>query len=159
MCLTCSIAAGRISPPGGVVYRDDFVLLNHSMDVPIPGYVILSPLRHMEQLHRMTVDESVALAKVLRAVCAAVQSLDGVEKVYVASFGEDTGHVHFHIFPRYQWMLAEPAEEIFTGEKLDGAKLFSYMRKKYSRTEWQPYEAAVQDAIRHIKEGLEGDEC
>ncbi|MBP2630368.1 MAG: histidine triad protein [Firmicutes bacterium] len=131
MCLTCSIVNGEFFPVGGIIYKDSYVLLHHCIDLQIPGYLILSPLRHTESYSDLNQNEMLHMGIVTKAVVAALKRIDGMEKVYLANFGEETTHFHMHIFPRYKWMLNHSAEEICTDNMLDGAKLLSFCRKKY----------------------------
>lgn len=131
MCLTCSIVNGELFPVGGIIYEDTYVLLHHCIDSQIPGYLILSPSRHIESYSNLSQNEILHMGIVTKAVVAALKRIDGIEKVYLANFGEQTTHFHMHIFPRYKWMLNHSFEEIGTDNVLDGAKLLSFCRKKY----------------------------
>ncbi|VBB07328.1 histidine triad (hit) protein [Lucifera butyrica] len=131
MCLTCKIISTEINPPGGIIYQDRRVILHHCLDINIPGYLILSPLRHTTQYQDLTGVELAVIHTTLQQAAAILQQLPGVEKIYICSLGEETTHFHFHVFPRYRWMLNEPDEAIRTDGKIDGAKLFSFMRVKH----------------------------
>lgn len=130
MCLTCDIVSGQVSPVGGIIYRDEYVILHHCIDINIPGYLILSPLRHAESYSDLNQLEILHMGVIIKLAGTALEKLDDVEKVYVATFGEKTTHFHLHIFPRYRWMLKQSAEDICTDKKVDGAKLFSFWRKR-----------------------------
>ena len=151
MCLTCSIIKGDILPVGGTIYKDNSVILHHCIDINIPGYLILSPVQHIETYSDLNESDLLQMAMIMKFAVKVLEKMDGVEKVYIANFGEETTHFHMHIFPRYHWMLAHSAEEICTDHKVDGAKLLSYCRKKYKT---MPDCMATNDmllAIRHIK--------
>lgn len=64
------------------------------------------------------------MAKGLKTTVCILHKLPDVEKVYIMSLGEKTSHFHFHIFPRYRWMIEKSNVELFSRETLDGAKLF-----------------------------------
>ena len=53
---------------------------------------------------------------------------NNIDKYYICSFGEVTKHFHFHLFPRYKWMLK--TDNIYVGDLIDGAKLFSKIRRE-----------------------------
>jgi diadenosine tetraphosphate (Ap4A) HIT family hydrolase len=131
MCLTCSIVAGDLSPIGGIIYKDDHVILHHCIDINIPGYLIISPLIHVEAYSDLHETEILHMGIITKLAVATLKKLDGVEKVYVANFGEETAHFHMHIFPRYKWMLNYSAEDIYTDHKLDGARLLSFCRRQH----------------------------
>lgn len=130
MCLTCSIIKGDRFPYGGLIYQDDEVIMHHCIDVNVPGYLVLSPLRHITDYNNLTDVELTAVMKVMKCVVAILYRIPNVEKVYILNFSEETSHFHFHIFPRYSWMANKSNMELFLDEKLDGAKLFSFYRSK-----------------------------
>lgn len=134
MCLTCSIIQGDIIPVGGIIYQDDCVVLHHCIDINIPGYLILSPIKHTETYSQLNERDLLEMAIIMKFAVAALEALDGVDKVYIANFGEETTHFHMHIFPRYHGMLTHLARDIRTDQKVDGAKLLSYCRKRYKTT-------------------------
>ncbi|MBU2699428.1 diadenosine tetraphosphate (Ap4A) HIT family hydrolase [Sporomusaceae bacterium BoRhaA] len=68
------------------------------------------------------------------------------------SLGEETKHFHFHLFPRYNWMLNFPEENICTNGKIDGAKLFSFSRNKYKTNKQEQYESRFLSVINHVRE-------
>lgn len=154
MCLCCDIAKQVVLPGGGFVYQDDVVMLHHCLDVPIPGYLILAPRRHVEAYSELNASEMLHLGCIGQAAVFAMQQLPGVQRVYQASFGEVAGHFHWHLFPRYQWMVEEGAAEVRTEGQVDGPKLMSYYRKthKVRRAEFDP--ALVRPALAVIRREL-----
>jgi diadenosine tetraphosphate (Ap4A) HIT family hydrolase len=128
-CLTCKIIEGLINPPGGIIYRDDQVIVNHILDINIPGYVILSSLRHVTALEQLDLQELNRLFTIMQSTTQKLKHVLSVDKIYICSFCEETEHVHFHLFPRYVWMLN--IKDAYTDEKVDAAKLFSSIRNKY----------------------------
>ncbi len=150
MCLTCGIAAGKIVPVGGIIYKDDYVVLHHCIDVNIAGYLIISPVRHVEEYSGLNVTEIIQIGTVMKAAAAILSEMDGIEKIYLANFGEETAHFHMHIFPRYKWMLNCSAEDIHTDNKIDGAKLLSIYRKRFKVER----DAMDNDYIINVVEGI-----
>ncbi len=128
-CLTCKIINELINPPGGIIHRDNRVLLCHNLDINIPGYVILSPLKHVTIWEQLDLQELNKLTAILHLTLQNLKQILLVDKIYICNFGEQTEHIHFHLFPRYDWMLN--IKDAYTEGKFDGAKLFSYMRNKY----------------------------
>ncbi len=128
-CAICKIIHGELTPPGGILFQDDKVILHHNLDVNIFGYLLVSPIRHEKDFENLTDDEWVQMQAATRnAVQLLKKENPSIERFYISSFGELTPHVHFHIFPRYDWMLKDP-DVYFEGE-LDAAKLFCHFRQK-----------------------------
>ncbi|WP_371364520.1 hypothetical protein SRRS_52020 [Sporomusa rhizae] len=134
MCLTCSIVNAELLPTGGIIYKDDYIVLHHCIDINIPGYLIISPLRHVESFSDLNQTEILQMGTIMKLAVTALEQVDGVEKVYIANFGEETTHFHMHIFPRYKWMLNQSAQDIYIGNRVDGAKLLSFYRQKCKTT-------------------------
>ena len=106
-CLPCAIVAGRIEPPGGIVYAGEHWLVSHSMPpVVLPGMLIVKSRRHCESLAELLPAETAALGPTIQAICATLEAVVKPERCYVCSFGEGVRHVHFFVMPRLPGMPA-----------------------------------------------------
>ena len=100
-CSVCAEVAGRITAPGGVVYRNEWWEVAHHTGLQTdPGELIVKLRRHAESLAELTPAEAAALGPVLRSAVAAVERVVRPERVYVASYGERVRHLHFFLLPR-----------------------------------------------------------
>ncbi|QDR82735.1 hypothetical protein SPTER_41650 [Sporomusa termitida] len=70
------------------------------------------------------------------------------------NLGEETSHCHFHIFPRYRWLIDKLNVALFSQGKLDGAKLFSYYRHK-NKTDKLEKIPEINKTITFIKSQLQ----
>jgi diadenosine tetraphosphate (Ap4A) HIT family hydrolase len=96
------VTARRIAPPGGTIHEEGGWLLEHAISpVPLKGWLILKPKRHVEHLGALNPDEAQALGPLIEKVSRAMVNALGPERVYVCSFGEVVKHVHFYFVPRY----------------------------------------------------------
>jgi diadenosine tetraphosphate (Ap4A) HIT family hydrolase len=74
----------------------------------VPGWLLVAPRRHVEQLDQLEADEARELGTLLKDVSAALRQAAGGEKIYLAVFAEILPHLHFHVVARPPgW----PAEE------------------------------------------------
>ena len=106
-CLACDVLAGKVTPPGGVIYDDQYWRVDHSTSpVMLPGFLILKPRRHVEHIALLTAEEMAAFGPLLRNTCRALAHVLHPAKVYATSFGEAVSHVHFYILPRMPDMPA-----------------------------------------------------
>lgn len=105
-CLACDILAGKTQPPGGLIHRDGLWVVDHAMglrpDDPIPlrGFLIVSPVRHVENIFQLTDEEQAEFGLLLKDVALAIKRVLAPEKIHVCSFGELVGHVHWYVIPR-----------------------------------------------------------
>jgi diadenosine tetraphosphate (Ap4A) HIT family hydrolase len=74
----------------------------HAFGTALPGWLVVVPRRHVTSLDELTPEEAADLGPLLSRVTAAMRSVLGCEKSYVALFAEAEGfaHVHFHVVPR-----------------------------------------------------------
>ncbi|HBS58001.1 MAG TPA: HIT family protein [Firmicutes bacterium] len=152
MCLTCQIVQGKIRPPGGLVYINDVAVLHHSIDTDIPGYLILSPVRHVESFSDLNVKEMRVLCQLLKSSLTILEKAEGIKKVYICSFGEVSTHFHFHIFPRYDWMLS--LGDTQTNEMTDAARIFSKVRQLRKHNQLTDCGQGINDLAEKISNSL-----
>lgn len=89
--------------PGGVVYQDDLWRLEHLLEpVPLAGWLVLKPLRHVTSFADLTTPEAAAFGPLVHRVTQALTQVVRPAKVYVCLFAEMEGfaHIHFHLIPR-----------------------------------------------------------
>lgn len=109
-CLGCDVNAGKIPTPGGLLHRDDLWVVDHIIglkpDDPIPlkGFLIICPVRHVEHIHLLTDEEQLNFGLLLADVTNALAHVMRPEKIHVCSFGEEVGHVHWYVIPRLAGM-------------------------------------------------------
>jgi len=109
-CLPCEVRDGAIQPPGGIIYDDGLWIVDHclgkdpSAPIPLKGFLIVTPTRHVEHLHELTDEEARGLHPLLHDLTKVLWNTVHPEKIYVCSFGEEVRHVHFYVIPRYSGM-------------------------------------------------------
>ena len=91
----------------GAPFRERFVCeagwrVAHDFNSSLDGWLILLPLRHVQALDELTVEEAHALGDLLRKASVALKSVTGCVKTYVMLFAEAEGfaHLHVHVVPR-----------------------------------------------------------
>ena len=100
-CLACSTIAGKLQAPGGVIYQDNYWVVEHSLGpVLVRGYLIIKLKRHCEHLAELTPEESRALGGIIQSTCLALSKVIKPDKIHVCSWGEEVKHIHFHVIPR-----------------------------------------------------------
>ena len=107
-CLTCRANRGELMAPGGVIYEDVLWRLEHSLEpIPMIGWLILKPLRHVEAYADLTPDEAASLGPLARRITRAMTEVLAPARVYVCLYAEAVSHVHFHLIPRDPGMPRE----------------------------------------------------
>ncbi len=101
VCVACRANRGEIVAPGAALYDDGLWRLEHTFEpIPMVGWLVLKPLRHVESLADLTAEEAAALGPLLRRISQAMNETLAPAKVYAALFAEAVAHLHIHLIPR-----------------------------------------------------------
>ncbi|TDD14833.1 HIT family protein [Nonomuraea diastatica] len=102
-CFICAIVAGDPAYAAEqIVYEDDHHLAFLARYPTMPGYLLVSPKRHIEHVVRdLGEDAYLELMRVVRKVALAVESVVPSERTYLLSLGSRQGnaHLHWHVAP------------------------------------------------------------
>ncbi len=101
-CFICEIVAGNPAYRHHIVYEDAQNIAFLNKYPTLYGYVLVAPKEHREQVTGdFSVEEYLALQRVIYRVAEAVRQEVQAERVYILSLGSQQGnrHVHWHIAP------------------------------------------------------------
>lgn len=101
-CYPCAREAEfDVLPPREVIAYDQHWRVVHATGSALPGWLVLTPRRHVMELADLTHEEAASLGEWQVRLARALRSEFGTPKTYVAEFGEAPGfHLHFHVVPR-----------------------------------------------------------
>lgn len=107
-CAECAIVKGGILPRGrAVVRRGGFVVHPRGEDAAVPGWMIVAPVRHVEQWDDLSSRELGEIGVLIGKVAAALRRETDAEKIYVNVFAEVLAHLHVHVVARTADVPAE----------------------------------------------------
>ncbi|MCM8595290.1 HIT family protein [Accumulibacter sp.] len=90
------------SPGGEVVWESALCRVVMVSDPDYPGFCRVILNRHLREMTDLSAAERVQLMQVLFAVETAVRVLYQPDKINLASLGNMTPHVHWHLIPRWR---------------------------------------------------------
>ena len=88
--------------PHEILWQDDFcrvVLLN---DSDYPAYCRVELLEHTKEMTDLTPPERERMMKTVFAVELAIREVFSPDKINLASLGNKTPHIHWHVIPRFE---------------------------------------------------------
>ena len=99
----------------------------------IPGYLIMTPRDAVESLSQMNPSALAELGPTLAIITSAIEAVVRPQRVYCAFFSEETRAVHFHLFPRTEWLTAKyfAAHPHETG--ISGPQLMDWARRNFHK--------------------------
>src|SRR5690349_715437 len=100
---------------------------------PIPGYLIVSPRVPVSSLAELSPDAQSALGATLVAATRAIEAVVNPRRVYCALFAEETRSVHFHLFPRSDWLLSSYSSAHPEDAEISGPRLMDWARRTFQK--------------------------
>ena len=101
-CLGCAVVAGGVRPVGGVLARSaGLVLHGVASPTPLPGWVVLTSVRHARALYDLEEETARELGPFAARVMRAQREVLGAEHAYAFAIGDVLRHFHLHLVPRY----------------------------------------------------------
>jgi len=102
-CDLCTLLAAPAPVPEGALIWADHQLSVVAVDEPeYPGFTRVVWNAHVKEMTDLAPAERTRVMDAVWAVEAAQRAIMAPEKVNLASFGNMTPHVHWHVIPRYR---------------------------------------------------------
>ncbi len=111
---------------------------------PIAGYLIVSPRVCVFSLAELSPDAQAALGVTLAGATRAIERVVHPRRVYCALFAEETGSVHFHLFPRTDSLLSSYFRAHPKDAEVSGPRLLDWARSTFSGPAARDYEQTTQ---------------
>ncbi len=97
--MTCTLCQPSAYP---ILWQDQFcrvVLLN---DPDYPAYCRVELLEHIKEMTDLVPTERARMMKTVFAVELALREMFNPDKINLASLGNKTPHLHWHVIPRFE---------------------------------------------------------
>ncbi|MTV40356.1 HIT family protein [Duganella radicis] len=98
-CDLCNLLA---APGAALVWGDDHLSVVAVDEAGYPGFTRVVWNAHVKEMTDLPAEDRVRIMDVVWAVESAQREVMAPEKVNLASFGNMTPHVHWHVIPRYR---------------------------------------------------------
>lgn len=103
-CPGCAFANHEFAVTAGMAYEDDEFTISQDWEIPIPGFYIISPKRHVSKLSELTNDERNRMFELANMVVSILRE-NNICEYYDYIFEEKNNrHLHVWLLPRYEWM-------------------------------------------------------
>ena len=97
--MTCTLCQPS---PHQILWQDDFcrvVLLN---DADYPAYCRVELIAHIKEMTDLAPEDRARMMKTVFAVETAMREIIQPDKINLASLGNKTPHLHWHVIPRFE---------------------------------------------------------
>jgi ATP adenylyltransferase len=109
-CLACDLTEGRKESPGGCIFEDEHLRVEHCVGPLGVGTLVVKPRRHIVRVAELTEAEASAVGTALLHASAVIEQLLHPEQTYVCLWshaGRVPGHIHWVVQPVMQADMAE----------------------------------------------------
>ena len=143
-CPGCAYANHEFSIPCGIAFENDRFNLSQDWELPIEGFLILSPKRHIEKFSELTTNERNEMFEIVDKIIKFLRDNNICDR-YDIIF-EEKRHLHVWILPRHEWMN-EITDDIIENIGL----IFEYAKNNFKKNE--TYEK-IDEVTKKIKESF-----
>ena len=116
----------------------------------IAGYLIVSPRVRVSSLAELSPDAQATLGATLAAGTRAIEGVVRPRRVYCALFAEETGSVHFHLFPRSDWLVSSYFRAHPEEADISGPRLLDWGRSTFREPVTDDYQQITQAIFRAL---------
>ena len=88
--------------PHNTLWQDDFCRVVLLQDSDYPAYCRVELIAHIKEMSDLTPPDRARTMKVVFAVETAVREVMQPDKINLASLGNKTPHMHWHVIPRFE---------------------------------------------------------
>jgi diadenosine tetraphosphate (Ap4A) HIT family hydrolase len=98
-CLECDFLGARAAD--AAVLRTGHFAVHGRIEIPaVPGWMIVAPHRHVEQVDALPPEAQAELGPLLARVSGALRAATPTARIYVCTWNEMLAHLHIHVIAR-----------------------------------------------------------
>ena len=146
-CYGCAYAKHKFSIPCGMVYENEYLTISQDWELPINGWIVICPKRHIEKFDELTDEERNIVFKFVGLTTKYLKQI-GISEYFSVEM-EERKNIHFHIsiIPKHSWM-----KEI-SGSWMDNIGAFTDYAKANLRTKknFKDIETTVKKLAKLLK--------
>lgn len=103
-CLGCEIVNKNLKPVGGIIYKNEYFVVTQDFELPIDGFIVISSIRHVEQLAELSDKERMNLIDLINKIINILKSNNIAEEYNIILEEKRDYHFHVWLMPRHKWM-------------------------------------------------------
>ena len=143
-CPACAYAKHEFSLPCGMAYEDSNYTLSQDWKLPIPGFLVVSPKRHIEKFGELSENERIEIFNIVNKTIEIMKNNNICDRFNVIFEEKEKRHFHIWIMPRYEWM-----KDLVGNITENIGKIFNYAEKNLNTQENIERIKEITDLIRN----------
>ena len=122
-CPGCAYANHEFIIPCGIAYENDNFTVSQDWELPIIGFFVVAPKRHVEKLEELTSSEKIEMFEIVDKTIRILRHNKICDKFNIIFEEKEGSHFHIWIMPRHKWM-----EELAAGITKNIGDVFNYAK-------------------------------
>ena len=98
-CECCDVANHRLMPPGNRIFENDKIVVYPNLTVPVLGFIVVAPKRHVERFSDLDFDTNVSLIENSMKVVNGLREFNIGEDFSIIKFEDEHNHCKMWIMP------------------------------------------------------------
>ena len=103
-CPGCAYAKHEFELPCDMAYENENFTLSQDWELPIEGFLIVSPKRHIEKLCELTDIERNEMLDIVNKTIKILRENSICDRFEIIFEEKENRHLHVWIMPRHKWM-------------------------------------------------------
>jgi len=103
-CPGCAYAKHEFDLPCGMAYENERFTLAQDWELPIQGFLIVSPKKHIEKLEELTKEERNEMFDIVDKTIKILRKNNICDRFDIIFEEKENRHLHVWIMPRHTWM-------------------------------------------------------
>lgn len=129
-CPGCAYAKHEFSLPCGMAYENERFTLSQDWELPIEGFMIVSPKRCVEKFADLSQEERIEMLEITHKTICILREHNICDRFDIIFEEKENRHLHVWIMPRHKWM------EDLVGDIIDHiGTIFDYAKSNFRNEE------------------------
>ena len=103
-CPGCAYAKHEFELPCGIAYENDNFMVSQDWELPIEGFFIVFPKRHIEKLSELSDDERNEMFDIVNKTINILRKNNVCDRFDIIFEEKENRHLHVWVMPRHKWM-------------------------------------------------------
>lgn len=125
-CPGCAYANHEFKLPCGMAYEDELFTLSQDWELPIEGFMVLSPKRCIEFFSELTEEERIKSFDLVNKTINILKENNICDRFNVIFEEKEGRHFHIWIMPRHKWM-----SDMFEDITDNIGEIFAYAKSNF----------------------------
>ena len=104
-CYSCAYGEHKFTLPCGMVYENDLLTVSQDWELPIVGFMIICPKRHVNYFSELSQYDIAELFKFVKLTTTFLKELGVCKEFDVVVSEKQSSHFHIWISPKHLWEI------------------------------------------------------